>query len=680
MRYTYLIFVINLFSSLAFSQVRSEDVVEALKTSNEAIHDSLHYELFRSILYSNGDLEDAKSHALKAYKFSKKYGHHFLFAKSCRALGMLNNRLQNLDSARYYYYEGIKTSQQFDYSNLLVYTTNDLGLHFENQDVYDSALKYYHISLENAKKLKMNEDVAFALNNIGLVFYYLNNYKEALQNLEASIEIKKKYNIESLHLSLMNMGLVYNDQGRYKEALMLLNEVLSEYSSECSEFQLADLYFSLAYANYYTGSYDKSALYLKEAYRYGQASGNRKVLANSLHYFGLFSYNDQNYTESEEYLISSLEIAEELNLRRVKRDLYKALQDLYSSKGDLHKVIEFQQKHMAIKDSIFNEQMANNLKEIQLDAQRKQSEVIIQQKDTEIERVRLITTLVGVISVLLVIVSILIYRNYRASHRMKKILEKEIEKRTRELVKSNTDLTQMTQEYDQLVYRASHDIRGPLATLMGLTNIAKQDTEEPLRVRDYLGKIESTAHGLSQTLSQLMETNRIRNLPIVVEEVDMGELVDEVYSSFKNLNHFPLISLRIERGDWKKPLQSDKNLISFVLSKLLDNAFRYFATHKQEKYIKVSWSQTEDTTTIAVEDNGLGINDQAREKIFQLFYVASDFHGSGLGLFLAQMAANRLGGRVILARSSGPTIFKLMISTNLAKAEVEDRPVMTVTG
>ena len=346
----------------------------------------------------------------------------------------------------------------------------------------------------------------------------------------------------------------------------------------------------------------------------------------------------------------------------------------------MHKVIEFQQKHMAIKDSIFNEQMANNLKEIQLDAQRKQSEVIIQQKDTEIERVRLITTLVGVISVLLVIVSILIYRNYRASHRMKKILEKEIEKRTRELVKSNTDLTQMTQEYDQLVYRASHDIRGPLATLMGLTNIAKQDTEEPLRVRDYLGKIESTAHGLSQTLSQLMETNRIRNLPIVVEEVDMGELVDEVYSSFKNLNHFPLISLRIERGDWKKPLQSDKNLISFVLSKLLDNAFRYFATHKQEKYIKVSWSQTEDTTTIAVEDNGLGINDQAREKIFQLFYVASDFHGSGLGLFLAQMAANRLGGRVILARSSGPTIFKLMISTNLAKAEVEDRPVMTVTG
>ncbi|MEQ8425397.1 MAG: HAMP domain-containing sensor histidine kinase, partial [Cyclobacteriaceae bacterium] len=376
-----------------------------------------------------------------------------------------------------------------------------------------------------------------------------------------------------------------------------------------------------------------------------------KVLANVLHHFGLYSLRNKDLRKSQEYLEESLLIAEELNLRRVQRDLYDALQQLYSQKGDLNKVVEYQTKFIDVKDAIFNEQLARNLKEIQLSAQKKQSEVIIQQKDTEIERVRLITLLVGVISILLVIVSILIYRNYRASHRMKTVLEKEIKKRTSELVKSNTDLTQMTQEYDQLVYRASHDIRGPLATLMGLTHIAKQDHEEPMRVRDYLGKIESTAQGLNQPLSQLMETNRIRNLPIFVEEIDMNSLIDQVYGSFKTLNHFPLISLRVEKGDWKTPLQSDKNLVAFVLTKLLDNAFRYFATQKQEKYIKVSWSQSDDKTVIAVEDNGLGINDQAKEKIFQLFYVASDIHGSGLGLFLAQMAANRLGGRIILARS-----------------------------
>lgn len=673
---------LTIFYFSVVSSVQAQDsrirLFEALEQAKEDAQDSLYYELFRNTLYSNGDLNEARAFALSAHHLSAKYNHSFLFTKTCRALGMLNHRLELYDSARYYYYKGIYSSQKFGYKELLVYTTNDLGLHFENHDMYDSALKYYHSSLENAIKLEMEEDMAFTLNNIGLVFYYLNNYNEAMDNLQRSIEIKRRLNISSLHISLMNIALIYNDQARFDEALQLLNEVESNYASQCNDFQLADLNFSLGYAHYHKGNPDKALQYFGKAYEFARSSNNRKAIANSLHYFGIHSLSKDDFVKSQEYLEAALAIAEELNLRRVKRDIYKELQHLYKKKGDLENVVVYQTKYMMIKDSIFNEQLASNLKEIQLNAQKKQSEAIIQQKDSEIQKVRLITGLVGIITALVIIVSVLIYRNYRISHRMRRILEKEIKKQTSELVKSNADLIQMTQEYDQLVYRASHDIRGPLATLMGLTNIAKQDYEEPLRVKDYLDKIGSTAMGLNQTLSQLMETNHIRNLPICIEEVEVGSMVEEVYSSFKSLNHFPLISLRIERGDWSGPLMSDKHLISFILTKLIDNAFRYFASFKTEKYIKISWSQSEDKTIIAVEDNGLGIDTKAKEKIFQLFYVASDIHGSGLGLFLAQMAANRLGGRIILARSSEPTIFKLIISTNLVKAQLEDKPFMTV--
>lgn len=670
----------NLAGTTVFGQSNKDDLVREIEKSEESVHDSLYYELFRAALYNGEDLRYPMKYALTANSLSQKYNHSYIYSKSCRALGMLYNRRHDFDSARYYYYLGIQSAKLNNHTNLLVYTTNELGLHYENQDMYDSALLYYNVSLENAKTLDLKEDIAFALNNIGLVFYYLNNYKDALENLEASVDLKRKYDIGSMHVSLMNIGLIYNDQERYEDALELLREVEDRYSGQCNDYQLADLNFSLGYAYYHKAKpdHDRALNYFTKSYDFAKASNNKKAMANALHHFGLNSLVRQDYLKCQEYFDTALSLANELNLRRLKRDLYKDFQKLYSLKGDLEGVVIFQDKYMAIKDSIFNEQMANNLKEIQLNAQKKQSEAIIQEKDSEIERVRLITTLVGVISILLVAVSVLIYRNYRASHRMKKILEKEIEKRTGELVKSNSELTKMTQEYDQLVYRASHDIRGPLATLMGLTNIAKQDYDEPLRVKDYLGKIESTASGLNQTLSQLMETNRIRNLPICVEEIKISEVLDEVYSSFKSLNHFPLIQLRIEKGDWNTPLLSDRHLISFVLAKLLDNAFKYFSSYQQEKYIKVSWSQSEGKTVIAVEDNGQGISNRAKEKIFQLFYVASDVHGSGLGLFLAQMAANRLGGRVILARSSSPTVFKLIISTNLATAQVEDKPVMTV--
>ncbi len=662
----------------AFAHEKDE-LLSQINSSDLNFHDSLYYELFK--LHVATDIPVAKIYALKALKIASDFNHPVFVAKASRAAAYLYGKEGNLDSARYFFRKGIDVATKNSLDRPLMSLLIDLGVSYDNQDTYDSALRYYNLALEIANRIGAKDGQAAIQNNIGLVFFYLNNFEEALVYLESSLEIKRKNGFkDEMPTNLMNIAVIYNDQGRYDDAISIFNEVNDLCKGKCLPLIEARLNYGLGYS--YNGKKDfKKALpFLVKGYEIAKASNNKSELAYTQFTLSEFRLREGDYTGAIQLLNESEILASEINLKRLKRDIYNSLRKIYDELGDLEKVVEYQGKYMSLKDDIFNEQLANNLKDIQLDAQRKQSEVIIQQKDTEIERVRLITGLVGIISVLLVVVSILIYRNYRASHRHKLVLEKEIEKRTRELLKSNADLTQMTQEYDQLVYRASHDIRGPLATLMGLTNIAKQDYEEPLRVRDYLGKIESTAQGLNQTLSQLMETNRIRNLPICIEEIDVSALVDEAFGSFKTLNHFPLISLRIERGDWKAPLLSDKNLVGFILTKLLDNAFRYFATHKQEKYIKVSWSQSNDKTIIAVEDNGLGIDVKAKEKIFQLFYVASDVHGSGLGLFLAQMAANRLGGRIILARSSGPTIFKLIISTNLAKAQVEDRPVMTVAG
>ena len=68
----------------------------------------------------------------------------------------------------------------------------------------------------------------------------------------------------------------------------------------------------------------------------------------------------------------ALKLANEMNLRRLKRDIYLAYIRLYEKTKNLELVVEFQNKYISIKDDIFNEQMATNLKEIQLDVQRKQ--------------------------------------------------------------------------------------------------------------------------------------------------------------------------------------------------------------------------------------------------------------------------------------------------------------------
>ena len=682
MRLSYICWVILLKTLLAAvftTQGQNLESAKALDIQGDPqVMDSIYYERFRAIFINGGDKEEARKYALAANRLSRQYGHHQLYARSCRGLAIFYNSLGLADSARYFLYAGLETALRHNLDQLVVYTTNDLGVYFESHDVYDSALKYYNISLETATRLGMEEDVSFALNNIGLVFYYLSNYDEALENMEASVALKRKNNLPSLHVSLMNIGLIYNDQKRYDEALSLLSEVEKTYLDDCTDRQLADLYFILGYAHFHKASFAEAMAYFDLAYKHGQASGNRKVVANVLHHFGIYNLEQNKLDESRQQLEQALALAAELRLRRTKRDIYGTMQQLYSEMGNVRKTLEFQTRYMELKDSIFNEQMANNLKEIQLSAQKRYSEGVIRQKDMELKRVRLIILLVGVIAVLVLIVSLLVYRNYRISHRMKILLEEEVKKRTQELVETNTELTRMNTEYDHLVYRASHDIRGPLATLLGLTRLAKQDYNDPNRVIDYLTKIHATANGLIETLSQLMETNRIRNMPLNIEAIDVQDMADKVLRSFKSLNHFPLISLRTEKGDWQEPLVTDQELVEFVLTRLLDNAFRYFDIHKEERYIKVSWSQEGGQTTLAVEDNGQGIDMEAREKIFQMFYVASDAHGHGLGLFLSQLAANRLGGRIVLARSENPTIFKLVIASRLAEEKPEVRPLMTV--
>ncbi|MCU0419606.1 MAG: HAMP domain-containing histidine kinase [Cyclobacteriaceae bacterium] len=236
-----------------------------------------------------------------------------------------------------------------------------------------------------------------------------------------------------------------------------------------------------------------------------------------------------------------------------------------------------------------------------------------------------------------------------------------VKEKTNDLRLSNMELRKSYGEYDHLIYRASHDIRGPLTTLLGLTNLAKQEQDDPAKVKDYLAKIESTTEGLSAMLSQLTDINRIRNQPVCIESIDVGALAEEVFRSFNQLDHFPLISLRLQQGEWKEGLRTDRALLYMILAHLIHNSFKYFSPHRQEKYIKVSWKQKEGRTFISVEDNGQGIDEKAGVKVFQLFYVASDSHGMGLGLFMAQLAARRLGGRIKLRRSKEPTTFQLIL-------------------
>lgn len=106
-------------------------------------------------------------------------------------------------------------------------------------------------------------------------------------------------------------------------------------------------------------------------------------------------------------------------------------------------------------------------------------------------------------------------------------LEKEVEERTVELVEANESLTKVNDELDNFIYKTSHDIRGPLANLKGICNVAMMDVKDKMAL-DYFDKLDASAARLNAILSRLLIINQINHSILKAEPIDFNAQIEEV--------------------------------------------------------------------------------------------------------------------------------------------------------
>ena len=104
-----------------------------------------------------------------------------------------------------------------------------------------------------------------------------------------------------------------------------------------------------------------------------------------------------------------------------------------------------------------------------------------------------------------------------------KELDFQVEKKTADLARANSSLKQVNDELDNFIYKTSHDIRGPLASLKGMCNVALMDVQDPVAL-DYLRKLDATAERLNTILTRLVIINQINNSKLTVERIDLKVL------------------------------------------------------------------------------------------------------------------------------------------------------------
>lgn len=235
------------------------------------------------------------------------------------------------------------------------------------------------------------------------------------------------------------------------------------------------------------------------------------------------------------------------------------------------------------------------------------------------------------------------------------IKERRLEKLKREarhaLRKQNDELRKVNAELDSFVYSVSHNLRGPLASVLGLLNLAITE-DKGSRMEPLHRMMKQNIERLDTTLKEILDYSRNSRNEINAEEVNWEKLIHGTFKLVSYVQGFEAIQQVI---DIHAPVKfySDVSRLGTVLHNVILNAIMY-ADHNKRPLVKINVSVIPGEARIIVQDNGIGIPADLLARAFDMFYRCTDqSNGAGLGLYIARETMKRLGGNITVNSTEG---------------------------
>jgi signal transduction histidine kinase len=226
-----------------------------------------------------------------------------------------------------------------------------------------------------------------------------------------------------------------------------------------------------------------------------------------------------------------------------------------------------------------------------------------------------------------------------------KIAQGELTNSVRELSQKKAQIEDHNQQLELFVYKASHDIKGPLRSIMGLTQIGLNDVKDTTAI-EYFQHIYKCTRRLDNLLMDLLKLTKVKQAEVEKQPIDLPAMMHEIIQSFSNIKHFSLVKIDVDIQEGLQ-LVNDEKLLYSVLQNFVENGIKYCDPYKSNPYLKIRVVQNEEETAFTFTDNGLGIPAEQLPKIFDMFYkVDPSSDGTGLGLHIVKLTIEKLGGKL----------------------------------
>jgi signal transduction histidine kinase len=222
-------------------------------------------------------------------------------------------------------------------------------------------------------------------------------------------------------------------------------------------------------------------------------------------------------------------------------------------------------------------------------------------------------------------------------------------------------LKKINRELDSFIYSTSHDLRAPVASVIGLIAVARMEIQDEKSL-EFLRLIEDRTRKLDGVIGNILSISRVKKSELKYETIDFNSLFADSMSDVKFMADGKNIDIRYMESASNKFI-GDYGLTKMVLGNLLSNAVKYHVPNKPDPYIQVDFEKMMGKVCFVVADNGEGIDQEHHDRIFDMFYRASqNSQGTGLGLYIVKETLARIGGSVELQSKKGTgTTFKVTL-------------------
>lgn len=528
-----------------------------------------------------------------------------------------------------------------------------MGTIFRVNGLYDRAIEYIVNSKLNYQKAGSIEGEAWSAYLLGRIYADLKLPQKALEYFQEALKIYVKQasvdgNKDGVAICYEQIGLLNLDSGDFKEANRYIDSTLIIYTANKSKYGLSNSHKNLGMIEYSKGNYELAEKYLNESLKIKNEVGDLLSLPTIYEYLGLCLIGKGQVAEGFRNLNQGLALAISNNQKKIQLNIYSKLTEVYLSLNDLKNAISSQKKQIEIQDLILSG--AANIKIEQLQAiyeiDKKNGQIIELERQNEINSLTIkqhrISQLIMVIGISIAIfISISIYWFYsRIRHK-------------------NLELKETNAAKDKLFAIIAHDLRGPtgsLASFLEHINNTFND-HSPKELKEILLSLYKSAENVSILLENLLiwaqsQLNKIQFQPV---ELKLSDAIQNSIRGLKQSADSKQIDIKFELND-KIFVLADINMLQTIMRNLLSNAIKF--TPRGGSVLIKSDFDTPNRASISIVDNGVGIEESALSKIFD---VSNAHHTSGtenekstgLGLILVKEFVEKNNGTIAIESQKG---------------------------